>query len=42
VAAPAVGVLAGLRRLRTEFIRARNRLDAALDDATELALGVAG
>lgn len=28
--------------LRTEFIRARNRLDAALDDATELALGVAG
>ena len=28
--------------LRTEFVRARNRLDAALDDASELALGAAG
>ena len=27
--------------LRTEFVRARNRLDAALDDASELALGAA-
>jgi hypothetical protein len=27
--------------LRTEFLRARNRLDAALDEATVLALGVA-
>lgn len=26
--------------LRTEFLRARNRLDAALDEATELAIGV--
>ena len=28
--------------LRTEFLRARNRLDAALDEATELATGVSG
>jgi len=28
--------------LRTEFVRARNRLDAALDEARELALGAAG
>jgi hypothetical protein len=28
--------------LRTEFVRARNRLDSALDDATELALATAG
>ena len=28
--------------VRTEFVRARNRLDAALDEATELAAGVTG